>query len=820
MRLIHKQLSQLICILLIVCILFSSNFGIVNAAITSNPTTTQVESLTSSENFNDEYFTVRTPMDEDNIIYVEGKTKILTKRFCIRLRNINSGESVITTFVTPDQFGEFSIKINTAPGNTAVPQVINSKGTVTQIEDSYGTTPGYRPVSQLPEGYYRLIITRAITDEDADVSRGSSWYTGSLSGSNGYVWRDAVLQITGSNNNPKLVKYDSVFSNNVSIRSTYEPNETNISDYTGSYVRYLDPYMREIDFVFNDPITKESRPMTQEMVDYVASVAAEITTDANSSYDKLLKIYEYVASNYYYDNLAFEKDSCQYAHPYDNLYNLRNKVTSLNSIDGKVATVCQGYAMIVVSLARALGIPARVVNGRHIETSEVWDSVDDYSLVSHWWCEAYVDGRWIVIDANMGSPAHWNRTSFNDPGTWSRDSFISYAGFDTDLETMAGSYCYVNIYQGSKEREFACIDNEISQLRSFLNYENNGISNGLKMNVLYTPNDLRTWGPEEDKCLRTDGYGKIRQIIWNSIENRLYGTITLNGFQALEYLSLYNNIISEVDIADCPALNYLHASNNIISTFDGTGAPSLKTIVLTGNPLTNVSLNVNDSIIKIRNTEGGTFGFEYKAGNPKVLTISVTDVSKGYRFAGIFNENGDCLSTEDSYSFNPIENSYIVAFELTNPYAPIVKATHDEEGYTQLSWSKLSEAVSYDIYRAGYKDGPYTLIDSINNTTWIDSTAKPDVGYHYKVRAIYSSNSAVEYADSESVFSISEPIVSKLDSPVLTASYRSTTGSTFLRWNSIQNAKEYNIYRSMNETGDYEKIATVSGLSLDDTTAT
>ena len=58
---------------------------------------------------------------------------------------------------------------------------------------------------------------------------------------------------------------------------------------------------------------------------------------------------------------------------------------------------------MVIAMARSLDIPARFVYGNHITlTGTIWsDKKDsDVSKRTHWWAEAYVDGRWIVIDAN------------------------------------------------------------------------------------------------------------------------------------------------------------------------------------------------------------------------------------------------------------------------------------------------------------------------------------------------------------------------------------------------------------------------------------
>ena len=60
----------------------------------------------------------------------------------------------------------------------------------------------------------------------------------------------------------------------------------------------------------------------------VKPVSNQVVKGATTDYEKLLKIYEYVAENFYYDNVAFRTSSKQYVDPYKNLYNMRNKKKS------------------------------------------------------------------------------------------------------------------------------------------------------------------------------------------------------------------------------------------------------------------------------------------------------------------------------------------------------------------------------------------------------------------------------------------------------------------------------------------------------------
>ena len=124
--------------------------------------------------------------------------------------------------------------------------------------------------------------------------------------------------------------------------------------------------MKDISFVFKDPKTGKQENMTANQLKFIQKVAKEVTSGASSDYKKILKIYEYVGTNFYYDELANKMGTYQFANPYKNLYNFKYKKTSPNSKSGKVATTCQAYAALVIALARAEGIPARLAYGHHI----------------------------------------------------------------------------------------------------------------------------------------------------------------------------------------------------------------------------------------------------------------------------------------------------------------------------------------------------------------------------------------------------------------------------------------------------------------------
>ena len=87
-------------------------------------------------------------------------------------------------------------------------------------------------------------------------------------------------------------------------------------------------------------------------------------------------------------------------------------------------SVCEGYANLTAAMCQYAGIPCRKVTGFAIgtgvdeEASDVWGLYDRLyikgkdlaafkggvaSYANHAWNEAYVDGRWVIMDCTWGS---------------------------------------------------------------------------------------------------------------------------------------------------------------------------------------------------------------------------------------------------------------------------------------------------------------------------------------------------------------------------------------------------------------------------------
>ncbi|MDR1573653.1 MAG: hypothetical protein LBS24_05040, partial [Clostridiales Family XIII bacterium] len=124
----------------------------------------------------------------------------------------------------------------------------------------------------------------------------------------------------------------------------------------------------------------------------VLSLAAELTEGLRDDYEKARAIHDFVAANLWYD-----EDAARSGRP-------SSDNTALGALRLGRA-VCEGYAKLNAALLRAAGIPAKFVYGYALGVNgDEWPSkVLNPDDSNHAWNEAFIDGRWVIIDATWDS---------------------------------------------------------------------------------------------------------------------------------------------------------------------------------------------------------------------------------------------------------------------------------------------------------------------------------------------------------------------------------------------------------------------------------
>ncbi len=128
------------------------------------------------------------------------------------------------------------------------------------------------------------------------------------------------------------------------------------------------------------------------------------------------------------------------------------------------------------------------------------------------------------------------------------------------------------------------------------------------------------------------------------------------------------------------------------------------------------------------------------------------------------------------------------------PKAPTVSCETISNSEIDVSWSSVSSAKGYRVYRCeGTSCTPTSLVRTQTGTSWLNSSLKEDTVYRYRVRA-YNDAGNSSYSNTVTCQTDKEAIPKPPKAP--TASCETISNSQIeVSWSSISNAQGYRVYR-------------------------
>ncbi|MBR6633203.1 MAG: S-layer homology domain-containing protein [Clostridia bacterium] len=170
-------------------------------------------------------------------------------------------------------------------------------------------------------------------------------------------------------------------------------------------------------YVVTSDYLNKKQPDTVKMV--TASVINKLETD----YEKARAIHRWIASNVFYD-----KDYALHA-------KTKTALTAEEVLTDRV-TVCEGYANLAVAMLNSAGIPAMGVKGYAlgVDTYSSWDEAVNIRKANHMWVEAFIDGKWIIMDPT------WDSKNMYYNGKKEINIPVAYRYFDITPELLAIDY--------------------------------------------------------------------------------------------------------------------------------------------------------------------------------------------------------------------------------------------------------------------------------------------------------------------------------------------------------------------------------------------
>lgn len=156
----------------------------------------------------------------------------------------------------------------------------------------------------------------------------------------------------------------------------------------------------------------------------IQSVAQQLTADCKTDYDKIKSVHDWICSYLHYDNDSLSKSNIA---PHSATDVLRTR-----------KAVCIGYANLYAALCRSIDIPCYVVTGYALgisSGSSQWtDKIVKGNEENHAWNEAYVDGRWVIIDTT------WDTYNSFENGEMKKGSQISNLYFDANIDFFSQNH--------------------------------------------------------------------------------------------------------------------------------------------------------------------------------------------------------------------------------------------------------------------------------------------------------------------------------------------------------------------------------------------
>ncbi|AFM02116.1 cell wall-binding protein [Desulfitobacterium dehalogenans ATCC 51507] len=235
-------------------------------------------------------------------------------------------------------------------------------------------------------------------------------------------------------------------------------------------------------------------------------------------------------------------------------------------------------------------------------------------------------------------------------------------------------------------------------------------------------------------------------------------------------------------------------SNQLITNLSAT-PQSASQIYLTWN-------KVNDAVayhVYRSSSFSGTYTKITATTTPYYFdTYLSTGTTYYYKVQAVYN--GETGPYSDAVPATTLTTSAVL-MQPTN-----VKAEIRDTNQVYLTWDVVSSALHYNVYRATSPTGSYTKLVSVSTPFYTDLNLASGITYYYKIQAVNNTSS--------SLYSNSVQAQTWLDHNVLTAATNvSATGLSpsqiHVKWDAVDNATFYHVYRSTSLTGAYDLVATV-----------
>ena len=492
------------------------------------------------------------------------------------------------------------------------------------------------------------------------------------------------------------------------------------------------------------------------------TILPQLALGGKTTYQKVQAIYNWITKNVRYD----------YAHLNDSTYKLQ--YTAYAAAINKTA-VCQGYANLFYRLANDAGIDCRIITGTADGGNGVWGP--------HAWNIVKMDdGKYYCLDAT------W------DEGRSSYSYFLKgTAAFNKDhlVDTGEKATYFWSQYPVSN-MDFAP-DAPAIPAAPRVTIGNSSASGKPQL----------TWAAV-DGAAKYEIYRSTQQSTGYSLLGTTTSTSYVNTSAAagITYYykvcavnsagtSAYSNIVSGRAKAAIPA-----APRVTIGNSSASGKPQLTWAAVDGAAKYEI----------YRSTQQST-GFTLLG-----TTTSTSYVNTGAAVGKTYYYKVRALNVDGAAG--AYSSTVSGAAKAVAPAAPTVTMTYSDGGKPKLTWSAVSGAASYRVYRSESRGTGYSLLGTTTSTSYVNTGAAVGKTYYYRVKAV---NSAGTSAYSNIVSGRAKAAIPA--APHVTIGTSSASGKPQLTWAAVDGAAKYEIYRSTQQSTGFTLLGTTTSTSYVNTGA-
>ena len=479
------------------------------------------------------------------------------------------------------------------------------------------------------------------------------------------------------------------------------------------------------------------------------TILPQLALGGKTTYQKVQAIYNWITKNVRYD----------YAHLNDSTYKLQ--YTAYAAAINKTA-VCQGYANLFYRLANDAGIDCRIITGTADGGNGVWGP--------HAWNIVKMDdGNYYCLDATwdegrssysyfLKGTAAFNKDHLVDTGEKATYFWSQYPVSNTDFAPDAPAIPAAprvtignSSASGKPQLTWAAVDGAAK----YEIYRSTQQSTGYSLLGTTTSTSYVNTSAAAGKTY----YYKVCAV--NSA-----GT------------SAYSNIVSGRAKAAIPA-----APRVTIGNSSASGKPQLTWAAVDGAAKYEI----------YRSTQQST-GFTLLG-----TTTSTSYVNTGAAVGKTYYYKVRALNVDGAAG--AYSSTVSGAAKAVAPAAPTVTMTYSDGGKPKLTWSAVSGATSYRVYRSESRGTGYSLLGTTTSTSYVNTGAAVGKTYYYRVKAV---NSAGTSAYSNIVSGTARTPAPA--APVLKGGTSSASGKPQLTWAAVDGAAKYDVYRSNSADGTFSKV--------------